>query len=137
MRQSTKRPSSSPGAPVSLMPARQIGFAFEPGHWDGEPVIGEPAKCSQLVWTDPGSLPSDTVEYTRRDHWRHPARRHLRPQRLVTPAPRKHMHRRSAAFWAGALPEWRHYNKPAAVLVGADWYSRITGEPVRPEGGAS
>jgi prevent-host-death family protein len=29
------------------------------------------------------------------------------------------------------------YNKPAAVLVGADWYSRITGELVRPEGGAS
>jgi prevent-host-death family protein len=29
------------------------------------------------------------------------------------------------------------YNKPAAVLVGADWYSRMTGEPVRSEGGAS
>ena len=42
----------------------RIGFAFEPDHWDGEPVIGEPAKCSQLVWADPGSLPSDTVEYT-------------------------------------------------------------------------
>ena len=42
----------------------RIGFAFEPGRWDGEPVIGEPTKCSQLVWTDPGSLPSDTVEYT-------------------------------------------------------------------------
>ena len=37
----------------------RIGFAFEPGHWDGEP-----AKCSQLVWADPGRLPSDTVEYT-------------------------------------------------------------------------
>ena len=42
----------------------RIGFAFEPGHWDGEPAIGEPAKCSQLVWADPGSLPSDTVQYT-------------------------------------------------------------------------
>jgi prevent-host-death family protein len=29
------------------------------------------------------------------------------------------------------------YNKPAAVLVGTDWYSTITGEPVRTEGGAS
>ena len=29
------------------------------------------------------------------------------------------------------------YNKPAAVLVGADWYSRMTGEPVQREGGAS
>ena len=42
----------------------RIGFAFEPGSWHGEPVIGEPTKCSQLVWADPGSLPSDTVEYT-------------------------------------------------------------------------
>ncbi|HLK79653.1 MAG TPA: type II toxin-antitoxin system Phd/YefM family antitoxin [Streptosporangiaceae bacterium] len=29
------------------------------------------------------------------------------------------------------------YNKPAAVLVGADWYGTITGEPVQREGGAS
>jgi prevent-host-death family protein len=29
------------------------------------------------------------------------------------------------------------YNKPAAVLVGADWYCTITGEPVQREGGAS
>ena len=29
------------------------------------------------------------------------------------------------------------YNEQAAVLVGADWYSTITGEPVRTEGGAS
>jgi len=42
----------------------RIGFAFEPGHWHGEPVIGEPARCSQLVWAEPGSLPSDTVPYT-------------------------------------------------------------------------
>jgi 8-oxo-dGTP diphosphatase len=42
----------------------RIGFAFEPSHWDGEPVIGEPAKCSQLLWADPSNLPPDTVEYT-------------------------------------------------------------------------
>jgi hypothetical protein len=24
----------------------------------------EPAKCSQLVWADPGNLPPDTVDYT-------------------------------------------------------------------------
>jgi prevent-host-death family protein len=29
------------------------------------------------------------------------------------------------------------YNKPAAVLVGVDRYSEITGEPVQPEGGVS
>ena len=42
----------------------RIGFAFEPGQRDGEPAIGEPAKCSQLLWADPGDLPPDTVEYT-------------------------------------------------------------------------
>jgi 8-oxo-dGTP pyrophosphatase MutT (NUDIX family) len=41
----------------------RIGFAFEPSSWDGEPVIGEPAKCSELVWADPGDLPPDTVQY--------------------------------------------------------------------------
>jgi hypothetical protein len=45
-------------------PAPAPGFAFEPGRWDGEPVIGKPAKCSQLLWADPGNLPPDTVEYT-------------------------------------------------------------------------
>jgi prevent-host-death family protein len=29
------------------------------------------------------------------------------------------------------------YNKPAAILVSADWYSQVTGETVQPEGGAS
>ena len=29
------------------------------------------------------------------------------------------------------------YNKPAAVLVGADWYGTITGKRVQREGGAS
>jgi 8-oxo-dGTP pyrophosphatase MutT (NUDIX family) len=42
----------------------RIGFAFEPDRWDGQPVIGEPATCSQLLWADPGSLPPGTVEYT-------------------------------------------------------------------------
>lgn len=42
----------------------RIGFAFEPDCWDGQPVISEPAKCSQLLWADPGNLPPDTVEYT-------------------------------------------------------------------------
>ena len=42
----------------------RIGFAFEPDHWDGQPVIGEPVKCSQLLWANPGNLPPDTVEYT-------------------------------------------------------------------------
>ncbi len=42
----------------------RIGFVFEPRRWDGEPANGEPAKCSGLLWADPGNLPADTVEYT-------------------------------------------------------------------------
>jgi 8-oxo-dGTP diphosphatase len=42
----------------------RIGFAFEPGSWDGDPVNAEPGKCSELVWADPASLPPDTVGYT-------------------------------------------------------------------------
>jgi 8-oxo-dGTP diphosphatase len=42
----------------------RIGFAFEPGAWDGEPVNAEPRKHSGLVWADPSALPPDTAEYT-------------------------------------------------------------------------
>jgi len=41
----------------------RVGFAFEPRHWDGEPVNAEPHKHSELVWADPAALPQDTVDY--------------------------------------------------------------------------
>jgi 8-oxo-dGTP diphosphatase len=41
----------------------RVGFFFEPGHWAGEPVNREPAKCSGLLWADPDSLPAQTVPY--------------------------------------------------------------------------
>jgi 8-oxo-dGTP pyrophosphatase MutT (NUDIX family)/predicted kinase len=41
----------------------RIGFAFEPDWWSGEPANAEPHKHSELVWADPGALPSDTVGY--------------------------------------------------------------------------
>lgn len=41
----------------------RIGFAFEPDRWHGTPVIGEPAKCSELIWADPADLPVDVMEY--------------------------------------------------------------------------
>jgi len=41
----------------------RIGFFFEPERWDGEPVNREPAKCSGLLWADPGNLPVKTVPY--------------------------------------------------------------------------
>ncbi|WP_432542125.1 NUDIX hydrolase [Kineococcus sp. SYSU DK002] len=31
--------------------------------WSGEPVIGEPDKCSELVWVASGGLPDDVVDY--------------------------------------------------------------------------
>ncbi len=31
--------------------------------WSGEPVIGEPDKCSELAWVTPAALPADVVDY--------------------------------------------------------------------------
>ena len=42
----------------------RIGFAFEPSRWQGEPANCEPAKCSELVWASPDTLPVATVAYT-------------------------------------------------------------------------
>jgi len=42
----------------------RIGFAFTPDRWEGEPVIAEPHKHSELAWASPDALPADTAEYT-------------------------------------------------------------------------
>ena len=34
--------------------------------WTGDPSIGEPAKCSELVWADPSKLPSDVIPYVQK-----------------------------------------------------------------------
>nr|WP_205706661.1 NUDIX domain-containing protein [Kineococcus vitellinus] len=31
--------------------------------WSGKPVIGEPDKCSELVWVTLSALPADVVDY--------------------------------------------------------------------------
>lgn len=31
--------------------------------WSGEPLIGEPDECSELVWVTPAALPADVVDY--------------------------------------------------------------------------
>ena len=36
---------------------------FVVDQWSGEPVIGEPDKCSELVWVTPAALPADVVDY--------------------------------------------------------------------------
>jgi ADP-ribose pyrophosphatase YjhB (NUDIX family) len=42
-----------------------LDLIFTVERWAGTPSIGEPAKCSELVWADPTSLPDDVVEYIR------------------------------------------------------------------------
>jgi 8-oxo-dGTP diphosphatase len=34
-------------------------------HWAGGPAIGEPDKCSELVWADSAAMPTDTIGYVR------------------------------------------------------------------------
>jgi 8-oxo-dGTP diphosphatase len=40
-----------------------LDLFFAVGAWTGKPVIGEPNKCSELVWAKADELPTDTVEY--------------------------------------------------------------------------
>jgi 8-oxo-dGTP pyrophosphatase MutT (NUDIX family) len=40
-----------------------VDLFFDVTRWAGEPVIGEPEKCSELVWASPGELPDDVVDY--------------------------------------------------------------------------
>jgi 8-oxo-dGTP diphosphatase len=40
-----------------------IDFIFTVAEWRGTPIIGEPAKCSELIWVDPSRLPDDVVDY--------------------------------------------------------------------------
>lgn len=42
-----------------------LDLFFTVGRWSGTPAIGEPDKCSELVWTDSGQLPADTIDYVR------------------------------------------------------------------------
>jgi hypothetical protein len=54
----TNRQATTPGM------IGQLGLAFQPDMWRGEPVNAEPGKCSELLWSDPARLPPDTVDYT-------------------------------------------------------------------------
>jgi len=40
-----------------------VDLFFEVREWAGEPVIGEPEKCSELVFARPMELPADVVDY--------------------------------------------------------------------------
>lgn len=42
-----------------------LDLFFTVGRWAGTPAIGEPAKCSELVWAAPDEPPADTIDYVR------------------------------------------------------------------------
>ena len=50
-------------APESEGDSEYVDLFFTIGRWSGSPTIGEPDKCSELVWVDPDDLPDDVVDY--------------------------------------------------------------------------
>ena len=44
----------------------RIDFFLAATEWTGEPINREPAKCDELRWVEPGSLPSNVIPYVRR-----------------------------------------------------------------------
>jgi hypothetical protein len=50
-------------APESPDDNEYLDLFFTIGRWSGTPAIGEPDKCSELVWVDADNLPSDIVDY--------------------------------------------------------------------------
>jgi 8-oxo-dGTP diphosphatase len=50
-------------APEDSDDAEYLHLFFLVDHWVGQPRIAEPDKCSELVWVDPHSLPTDVVDY--------------------------------------------------------------------------
>lgn len=41
----------------------RVDIFFTSTTWTGIPEIREPAKCTELVWVDPASLPNDALDY--------------------------------------------------------------------------
>jgi 8-oxo-dGTP diphosphatase len=50
-------------APENLQDSEYLDLFFTIGSWSGVPSIGEPDKCSELVWADRAALPADIVDY--------------------------------------------------------------------------
>ncbi|MFT4163905.1 MAG: NUDIX domain-containing protein [Microlunatus sp.] len=53
----------APGSPTDH---EYIDLFFTLDRWAGTPSIGEPDKCSELLWAGIDDLPSDTIDYVRR-----------------------------------------------------------------------
>jgi 8-oxo-dGTP diphosphatase len=52
----------SPETPGDL---EYLDLFFAVNHWAGVPAIGEPDKCSELVWANTATVPADTIGYVR------------------------------------------------------------------------
>jgi 8-oxo-dGTP pyrophosphatase MutT (NUDIX family) len=52
-------------APEYAGDAEYVDFVFTVDSWRGEPAIGEPDKCTELVWARRDHLPADVVPYVR------------------------------------------------------------------------
>ena len=66
MRECKEEACSAPSAirPLIVMPfLGGIDFIFEASEWTGRAEIGEPAKCSELGWFLPETLPQDVVPF--------------------------------------------------------------------------
>jgi len=50
-------------APETAGDHEYLDLVFTVGRWAGTPSIGEPDKCSELVWASLGHLPADLVDY--------------------------------------------------------------------------
>lgn len=50
-------------APEHADDLEYLHLFFTVDNWNGEPVIGEPDKCSELVWVNPRALPTDVADY--------------------------------------------------------------------------
>ncbi|MGI8456818.1 MAG: NUDIX domain-containing protein [Propionibacteriaceae bacterium] len=40
-----------------------VDLFFVVDDWSGEPVVGEPDRCTELVWADVDALPGDVIPY--------------------------------------------------------------------------
>jgi 8-oxo-dGTP diphosphatase len=52
-------------APEPPSTREYLDFVFTVDSWRGEVSIGEPTKCTELVWAAPDALPPDVVPYVR------------------------------------------------------------------------
>ena len=50
-------------APEDSADQEYFHLFFAVDRWRGEPVIGEPGKCSELRWVEAAALPADVVDY--------------------------------------------------------------------------